>query len=626
MSYDALHREYEAYKLKTKDWQSKVRERDIKMRQQLQRSTEELHEKDADLNQALSKLSQLEMVQSHALEIERALVEAKSALADAQSAMLSAQMDSAAAQRALRQMETDSDEKRVESLKLKERIEQLSEAVATLQYERDGKHVLFGPRGGSTAVKPSEVSVVLSVTTTSTEDIFGLVSNQRTGDSHWFPRSAIEASGLSLPKTVQEEAEQRRRNDIELATKALKNQLRSAYETELAQRLLEESKKGDAQQAAVKAELDETKGQVQELQTIISTLQEQLELAQDEKLRAVAAEREKAEAEVLAAVTAADKKWGAIEGKLLERVRELEEYKSRAQLAMKGNRTASVSEDREKVLAKELETMQQVLEANEEAAEKQRTETRQRYEQQLAELKMKLDQQVSLHHTDEVKWRAKWEAAELRAENAELSAREIVSTAQPVVAAKTVLAQRSVEVQCLLLNADSPRPIEPLPHRAAHAHARDEIDIGAAGNLEDSPFMHRPSSDDAPPLPRTLSSSGPSATDKAHGSTSTLVVEQLRRESRENQQSIRQLQEALKHISTREQHLRAEDAKLREQLSELERSTQREKDFKNNFDYAKNVLFKVLVCRDEHVRRLLIPVACEVLHLSPAERRELEGK
>ena len=101
----------------------------------------------------------------------------------------------------------------------------------------------------------------------------------------------------------------------------------------------------------------------------------------------------------------------------------------------------------------------------------------------------------------------------------------------------------------------------------------------------------------------------------------SMMIALLRREMRAMQEQLHQALEEVRDATLMEQRSMEQSSLLKEQIRELERRIAREKDSIERSDYAKNVILKLLTCKEASLKRALVPVVAEVLQLSPEERR-----
>jgi hypothetical protein len=105
-----------------------------------------------------------------------------------------------------------------------------------------------------------------------------------------------------------------------------------------------------------------------------------------------------------------------------------------------------------------------------------------------------------------------------------------------------------------------------------------------------------------------------------------VALEQLRADNRDLRIQLAEAKNELREAMLMEEKQQAQMNLLKDQLREEEASRARSEQFRENGDYAKNVILKFLISEGNPLmRKNLVPVICRVLNLSEKEKKAVEG-
>jgi hypothetical protein len=608
---DALKREYESYRLKTKDWQAKVRDRDVKMRLQLQETTDMLVSKDAELDVMSKRIAELESQRHEWNTIKTAHGAAaedasrlREEVADCKTQMLTLRAS-------LREAEVEVSQRNEDVKALRLRVGDLEAALADMQWRAAGGHILQTSMADSTS-RPVEVRHRIAVG----DEIYCYVSPTDGKGGAWLQESRVPATVVQ-PPLMQDIASQQCSDAVAEAVDAL----RAALLEETSAQLLSAQKLSDeALSAAVKAERDAAQISLDTIHDKLAATQAELQERSHtfEKFRSVdvpaalAAAREEVAASMHATIR-----------QLQSKVDDLESYKSRAQVAMRhAAQTATATVDATK-LRDQLEI---------EYAAKRAHETEEFERRLAAALRLRESEVLASAEAD-----AQREAARLFSiiQSREATIEELEHTIHE-------MRQQSVSILPAAAHAESqPRSDDLVETVDGSSQTEEPV-------LQVPPPHHRPlaapvdhSSDsiaDPPvPPPRRSSSSeaAPSTlfafesvlnaldTHAAQAPATSWEVDRMRQQLQTQSLQLQRHREELREVALREKTLLEQGAVLKEQFREMERSLSRSQELREREDYLKNIVVKVLTCNNGTMRKMLMPVVAEVLHLSPAERTSL---
>ncbi|CUG88275.1 Hypothetical protein, putative [Bodo saltans] len=622
LDIDALRREYESYRLKTKDWQAKVRDRDAKMRQQLQETTDMLVSKDAELEGLSKQISELEIQRSEWRTLKAAnsaSLEESSRLRDEVSRLNAATADSSALSLALRtslnEAETEVKQRNDDLKALRLRVGDLEAALADMQWRAMGGHITQTSLADSSP-RPFEVRYRTMVC----ERTYCYVSDSSGREGVWLLEQRLPAHAM-LPPLAEDLTTQRCFDAAADATAALREEMlrdasrqladaKSAADKELSAAVKAERESAQVALTNVRKELEASRMQLQERAAEIE------HLCNVEMPAAIATARE----EVTSTVTASLKQ-------LQAKVDDLEAYKSRAQVAMRhAAQTATATVDSSK-LRDQLELEYAAKHASAAAEFDRRLEValKQREVEVLASAQadaLKEKKQLSSAMKTQEATIQQLEAA---LESTRQQVRHTAVLEAPVVQLPTAhraeLREGSTQTDAAPSFPAASSPPPPATVSTFDAEVRQT-------RKEPVPHPQLPTGSTSVSSPVTtftfesvlqsLETQG-----QPQQAASSWDVERMRLQLQHQSQQLQRHREELRDVALRERSLLEQSAVLKEQIREMERSSSRSHELREREDYLKNIVVKVLTCSDPTMRKMLMPVVAEILHLSPTERSSL---
>jgi len=581
-SYETLKAEFDAYRAKTKDWQIKIRDRDAKMRAQLQAAANETLERDKQIDNLTAKCGALERDLVAAAEVRRNMTESEAQQTAHFALMTKTIRDEMDAVVAERQQEIQ---------RLRQNLLKVEESLLDERWRASGLHVLYTDR--ETRTRRNDVQVVLTVDVPDCDQFSYCVSSGRDTDRAWIVSHELEKAKIS-PKPTESElkrvAEAESRLKWAEERKALEKQL--VEEKEMRRRAADEAASGmDNRLAALRRERDES------ARLQLAALRSQLEVEFELKLKRAA---ESTGVELQRALAAEKEKTTKERAQYEERIASLEAYKTKAQLAMKALRAPTTPQALQTLPTQDLATHAEVY-------AKLHSAWMGLAEGHAAAAVALVSDKVGLF----VRSAPKYAVASPPRRVDESVQCEMTCLTPPStktnVAPETPLLPRvsrqEVAVQCAVLAADERRiptpPTQPNP---------------APTSAAVTPPRHLAMTVDFDALLTTASES--TVADNR-------IVSQLQTSLREAREVSVRLERELKEAAVNERHAMEQLTVLKELMAQRDRDSARQRSLEEHAQFVKNIVIKVLNCKDPTVRRTLAPVLSEVLLLSPAERQEL---
>lgn len=607
---EALRSEFAAYKGKTKDWQSKVRERDNLMRTRLQEMNDIVASKQEELEALDKQVATLKQHRNDAHAVQCALEAAKLELLTLQNAHDESCSDVARLRNLVDELESETQRRTAETKHLRSLNSELEDNVAVLEWKQLGLHAVQMSRKDPTCI-PGTALYCLDVA--GVHHVYVVPQGQVPSCGSWLLQSNLPSNHrLEIPQPLDVTAEER----CKQAAHDAASDARRESAVELERTVMEREARHNTEIQRLMAQLDS------ERQTAASSLTAANVRATNAE-QSLTHEVERHQAEVASAVDAAkqasSQSYDDIVRKLKRDVAELEAYKARAQVAIRNAAqppTVAPSENNESEKAALVAAYESRLAAAADARAAAESAATKREEE--------------LNRA----WSARYDALQSACDTlqVELSQALAVPVAvQPTTPCMSTMgAQTDMEpvitqspTTTIITTTSAPRDHEP---RTVPTHsATTPLSTAAQPPMRSAPPPIEPieslstSSSDAFSMETMLNA----LDDQQHGRGGTWELERLRQQLHQQAAQLQKHRVELRDVALREKVLLEQDALLKEHIRDMERSAARTKDFTEHQDYLKNIVVKALTCRDVTIKKLLLPVVSEVLHLAPAERATL---
>lgn len=605
---ESLRKEYDNYRLKTKEWQNKVRDRDVKMRNQLQEATDMLSAKDAELEALNKTLLTLDAQRCQWVASEASVKALRDEVEQLRDITNRDASDMKALRGNLAEAEEELEQRNTEVKVLRARVSDLEGTVADAEWKLASGHILQTARGGAAR----DIRVHCRMAISGISYCYVLPAPETADGGAWVSEASIPKS-VSMPRFLDEIYEERSRVAVADAIAEQKEALQKAFlhqkELEVTAMTQQHREALERAQQSANDSVDDIRGK---LGSALSSLEERSHALEALRLvelpNAVAAAREEVSASLNERIRA-----------LQSKVDELETYKARAQVAMRhAAQSATVVVDASK--------MREQLEAEFSA---KLSQAQSDSELQVASAVAKREEEMR-------------EVSKVALEKA---TNELLTRIQGLEGSLSVASRELDEVRAQLRCHEAAR-VQPITPATRH-----EVEVQTEA-LKVTPSVHKEAVADLSVRTTSVSSAAavPPAPDRAEvtkESTSTFAfesmiqsldrpryptaapttweVDALRQQLQLQVHQLQKHREELREVALREKTLLEQDAVLKEQIREMERASARSKELIDRQDYLKNIVLKALTCDDTTIRRLLMPVVAEVLHLSPSERSTLLG-
>jgi chromosome segregation ATPase len=598
---DDVLAEYESYRLKTKEWQAKVRDRDAKMRQQLLASTQQLQEKEKEVGELhrQARLRESALQSCAQLTEELNSLRTEISLQAREIAELKVAKDQAVV--AHRAAEEELQEKHRELKRARHRVEEAEQWAKEATMKSQGLHILH-----DNGVDPPPAEGIKVLRRVAIDGVgYCFCSNSR-GEKGWVEEQQVmQISGIDIPASDDE----LHRKQVESAVTEAHRTCHALLEKELAaldakHRLThhELEQKFDKERSAWDLVRNELERRLQE-----STAEHTARLEVVE--RQLKCREEATAAAVCNAVSAESERNKEVIERLQAQVQELEEYKTRAQIAMKNAKASQKPDDQEKVA--ELRRQWEGDHARDvQGLQKELDHALRQCDGAVLEA-LRLKSELRDAHAAFAHERAEFHAQiqELRnSMNAHKNETNLQSVSPAVVPAKVLFSQESqTEAPQLPLNVNNCSD-------QFEAKKSDE-DLSKAQRIAD----HHDGSGGFD-LSELMSTLGNKSTDSLRDRD--IIVAKLRDEISAQHHVITELREELRELAAAENRHVVLESALKEELRAAERTIKRSQEMARA-DYVKNVVLQALLCKDNNIKKSLVPVLTEVLQLSHDERLKI---
>ena len=653
LTYEQLLQQYESYRAKTKEWQSKVRERDVKMRAQLQASTTTIREQEEKLEELARTCAAQQPKLDNVATLESRLASAE---AERQRAITEAE------QKITKVYEEQLAAKHHDVSRLRQQITDLESAITLLKDEQNGNRFFDVTDLGATFGVLCRVGV---------DNVAYALACKRVGNGtaatnecRWFREeeltvptspSSRRAKFDSWPPTLQELYENEGKRKVEEALAA-----RDASALQDCQRAVEEARKAAvverealaAQLARVQLELADSKSSKAAAAAEAAKALEELKSKHEIDLKNL---RESAKRELDSALAELSAHAEENEKDLRKRIADLDEYKAKAQVALKrlrdaseGNPTPSANDAKIVLLEKQLldantliRQQQETIEALQRSSSQWEAEfngaceeiQRQQHEfDQTAQ--RRYDEMVastedeSHRLTEEIRSLQQLRDTVVRelADAREMKARGSQSQLPSGAAVKTdttavFRANSGTQTEPTIVPV-SPSVEDSLNNDSTASYRSSKVGTGGTPGAA----MATGAEFDFGELLEAAERPTGGANVSANFAARDRIVRHLRHELSLLNARNESLQNELRDLAVSVAlHVEQENV-LKEQLRQSDRNKQRAAIHHEQAEYVKNVLLKFVTARgDPAVQRSLVPVLQTLLQLSPDEKRVLDS-
>lgn len=599
--------EFEAYKIKTKEWQAKVKERDIKMRAQIQSLSEEVAAKASEISNLKSQILSQDALtgqvkESHAMnqfkeeevkELTNKLANSQKSIHEYTAKITSLENSNLHLKEMLGNKEIEHATHNDEMLRIQQRIHALELANVDLQNKVTGEHI----------ISASDASVRVAVDVEGYGTYYCVVGG---GSCHW---SSHPINGQPTPESINRQLAKAKEElkDInrEIAALIATHQAELEAAQSSAQELIKESAKG---------------AQMSNFNVLLSHIVEAEDMTRQWQSSRCENDIFKLQQGLMRQLTS----YYAHKARALQAdVKELTDYKSKAQLLLR-SKTNDVDPTAYQEKIHNLEKEQSERQSELALLREKVTES----ENKQKELEgVMLELQTSLRQ-------ARLEADRAKQLTFEFSkAQQTPSSTTSQTTQTIVRSFANASIQTIPIDAcsenrqvsDTKTPSRSLPSPPAALPTVHEPII-VQEPLQRSQVSSLPITAPEFSLQNLLS---------AHSADSTIHnfkpqpnspmddVNRLKTELRRMSTELLASRSEIRDLTLQEQRNAEQVALLKDQLRSIEKTNQLDKELTHHGEYLKNVVLKLLSVNDADIKRGLIPIIGDILHFSPSELQTL---